>query len=108
MSCEGDLSPSPSLLGTAYIQVSVVSLVIYRNVYVDDIPLFERSVVGDAMTNHLIDAGTHRFGEFVVIQRRWICLPLHCKVYERYWDSEDASKGAYAQFRISSERNGII
>src|SRR5262249_50442466 len=45
------------------------------DVAVDDVPLLERPVVGDAVHHHLVDAGAHALLEAVVAERARIAAP---------------------------------
>lgn len=51
------------------VQICVIALKPERHVQVDDVAVYERSLIWNAMTNHLIDGGAEGLREVVVIER---------------------------------------
>lgn len=70
-----------------FIQISMISLVIYSHIQVHNISILEFSGIWDTMANNLIhrtkliitklDLRTNTFREEVVIQRGWIRITLY-------------------------------
>src|SRR5699024_7672628 len=54
------------------VRVPVHAVKVGGDVDVDDVTLAEHGRVGDAVADHLVDAGTQRLGETAVLQRRWV------------------------------------
>jgi hypothetical protein len=52
--------------------VSVKTVEVYGNVQIDNISFLQSAIVGNAVTNHFVDAGTTRLGESVIVQGRRI------------------------------------
>ena len=52
--------------------VSVDAVLVGGDVDVDDVPVSQGTVVGDAVADHLVDRGTDRLGEAHVSQARWV------------------------------------
>jgi hypothetical protein len=56
------------------VQIGVVSLVVQRNINVEDIAVEENTLVWNAVTDYFVNGCTTRLGKVVVVQRRWIRL----------------------------------
>src|SRR4030065_2818992 len=50
-------------------RISVVAVLNYRDVNVDNVTIFQFFIAGDAVTDDMIDGRTYRLGESPVIQR---------------------------------------
>src|SRR4029077_16052472 len=51
------------------VAVAVHTVQVDGDVAVDDVTILQRAVVGDAVTDHLVDRGTQRLRETLVVQR---------------------------------------
>jgi hypothetical protein len=56
------------------VQVGVVSLVVQRNINVEDITIEQNTLIGDTVADDFVDGCTARLGEVVVVQRRGVRL----------------------------------
>jgi hypothetical protein len=52
----------------------VEAAVIERNINVEDVAVFERSMVGDAVTDDLVWTCAYGFGEVAVVEWGWVGL----------------------------------
>ena len=50
------------------------AIFVYSYVQVDDISVLKRPIIRNSVTNYLIDGGTERLGELVIVVRRRICI----------------------------------
>jgi hypothetical protein len=58
------------------IQISMVSVIKARDIKVDDIAFFQRSLIRNTMADDFIHRCTAGLGEIVIVQGRWICSAL--------------------------------
>ena len=58
----------------------MVPSVVDSDVDVDDVATLQLVAVGHAMTDHLVDRGTHRFRKTVVVQRRRVTFPIEASL----------------------------
>ena len=61
--------------------VAVVSVQVHGDVEVDDITILQPSIIGDSVTDHLVNARAAAFGEPVIIERRWVGAALYYYYY---------------------------
>jgi hypothetical protein len=57
-----------------FVEVAVEAAVVEGDVYVEDVAVLERAVVGDAVADYFVDAGADGFGEVVIVEGGGVCL----------------------------------
>lgn len=64
------------------IQVTVVALMVERDIQVDNVAVHEDALVGNTVADDLVDRGADRLREMVVVQGRWVGLePMLVSVF---------------------------
>lgn len=58
----------------------------HSHIYIDDIAVFERPVVRNAVANDLVDWSAQWFGELIVIEGRGVAIVLDDKVVDHFVD----------------------
>lgn len=55
-----------------FVDIAVEAAVVQSNVNVDDVSILEDTLIGDTVTNGLVDRSADRLGEVAVVQRRGV------------------------------------
>lgn len=61
-----------------FVQVAVEAVMVDRHVEITNVSILERSTVGNAVANHLVDRRTAGFREFVVVQWTRVTITFDC------------------------------
>jgi hypothetical protein len=61
----------------SFVEVCVVTVVVDRDVHVDNVAFLKRAVVWNAVTDDLVDRRAARFGKLHVVEWGWVALALN-------------------------------